>query len=298
MSPSRPLVSVVIPCYNQGRYLSEAVAGVAARDALVEVVIVDDGSGDDTAAIASGLERITYVRQDHAGLAAARNRGLEASAGTFVIFVDADDHLLPGAIDTGVRALAANPDCAMAYGRCVMMGPGGELWPAPEMPTIRCGHFAALLRTNLIWLPAMAIFRRGPLVGAGGFDEEFDAAADYDVYLRIAKDHPIHDHGQLVAAYRRHEPTTAGDAAQMLRETLAVMLRNCPDGDPALLTAWREGYANWQDFYGMQLAEEIRRDVYSTAPWRAIVKAITLARLAPAVFRQRMLYRMASPEPS
>ena len=79
------------------------------------MILVDDGSSDDTAVIARRLRGVQYVRQDHSGLAAACNRGLAASHGTFVIFVDADDCLLPGAIDTGVRALSANPDCAMAF---------------------------------------------------------------------------------------------------------------------------------------------------------------------------------------
>jgi glycosyltransferase involved in cell wall biosynthesis len=292
MKATLPLVSVVIPCHNQGRYLHECVASAAAHDADVEVIVVDDESTDDTAAIARGLDGIVYVRQKSQGRAAARNCGLRKAAGAFVIFLDACDRLEPGGIDAGVRALAANPLCAMAYGRCVMIGSEGEAMATPGLPTVRCGHYAALLRTNLLWTAGMAIFRREALVDAGGFKDGVDAAADYDVYLRISHDHPIHDHGQLVAAYRAPEDATGGGASRMLKDTLTVMLRNRPAVDPQLLPAWQEGYGRWQDYYGTQLVEEIRRDVRSAALWRALAKAITLARRAPAVFR-REVQRMA-----
>ena len=153
----------------------------------------------------------TFVRQNR-GLAAARNRGLAESSGDLVIFLDADDRLLPDGIEAGVRALASNPGCALAYGRCVMIGPDGTEWPTPQQRRVLSGHHAVLLRTNPIWTPAMAIFRRHALLEAGGFAEGFDGSADYDLYLRIARTYPVHDHGAPVAAYRRHEASSSGSA--------------------------------------------------------------------------------------
>jgi glycosyltransferase involved in cell wall biosynthesis len=258
------------------------------REFALEIVVVDDGSTDGTAAVAAGFPHTRTVRQPNRGLSAARNRGLAESTGELLIFLDADDRLLPGAIDTAVRALLAHPDCAMAYGRCVMMGPDGETWPTPEPPSVRSGHHLALLRTNLIWMPATAIFRRSALAGAGGFSPGVDGSADYDLYLRISRDHPIHDHGQLVAAYRRHAASMSGNAGRMLRETLAVMGRHRPHGDPALLEVWRDGYRGWQDFYGTQLVEEIRRHVRGGESSIAVRKSLLLARLAPAVFAREL----------
>jgi glycosyltransferase involved in cell wall biosynthesis len=254
----RPLVSVVIPCYNQARFLAEAVGSAVARTARIQAIVVDDGSTDHTAAIARSLDNALLIRQANRGVASARNRGLSAASGEFVIFLDARDRLMPGGIDAGVRALGAHPDCAMAYGRCVTMGADGETWPAPQLPAVRSGHHAAFLQTNLIGTPAIAIFRRAALVEAGGFAEGFDGVADYDLYLRISRHAPIHDHGTVVAACRRPNGSANGRAAGLLRDTLAVMTRNRPDDDLALRTAWRDGYARWQDFYGMQLVDEIR----------------------------------------
>lgn len=281
------VVSVVIPCYNQGRFLAEAIASATAMQHRVEVVVVDDGSTDDTAAVARQFP-VRYVRQPNRGLAAARNRGLDESTGSFVIFLDADDRLLPGAIDAAARSLAAHPDCAMAYGRCIMMGPDGATWPTPGIPTVRTGHHAALLHTNVIWMPAMAIFRRRPLVRLQGFASGFDAAADYDLYLRLSRAEPIHDHGLTVAAYRRHDASMSSNASRMLEETLAVMQRHRPQADGELFRTWQDGWANWQDFYGTQLVEEVRAHWRERALEPAIAKAATLWRLAPRVFRREL----------
>ncbi len=97
------------------------------------------------------------------------------------------------------------------------------------------------------------------------------------------------DHGQLVAAYRRDPEGTTGNAARMLRETLCVMRANRPSGDRGLLDAWREGYRSWQDVYGTQLAEEIRRDLREGGVWRVARKAATLLHLAPSVFRRELM---------
>jgi len=98
-----PLVSVVIPCYNHGRYLPEAVASVRRQSwPDVELIVVDDGSTDDSRTVAAGFAEVKLIRQSNEGLSAARNRGLHASSGEIVIFLDADDILLPGAAEAAV----------------------------------------------------------------------------------------------------------------------------------------------------------------------------------------------------
>ena len=287
MDTSRTLISVVIPCYNQGHFLADAIGSAKSGAYRVETIVVDDGSTDETPEVAARFPGVRYVRQDNRGLAAARNRGLQESSGDLVIFLDADDRLLPGGIDAGTRALAAQSGCAMAYGRCVMIGPDGTELPTPQQRRVLSGHYAVLLRTNPIWMPAMAIFRRGPLVAAGGFAAGFDGSADYDLYLRIAREHPVHDHGTLVAAYRRHDASMSGSACRMLRDTLAVMARHRPTEDQGpQLDAWREGCAAWREFYGTQLTEEIRAHVRRRQVASAAAKACTLGRYAPEVLRR------------
>ena len=286
-SDPRPLVSVVIPCHNHARVLGGAVRSATARASRVQVIVVDDGSTDGTAAAARGLD-VVFMRQATRGLAAARNRGLAAATGEFVIFLDPDDRFLPGGIDTAVRALASAPDAAMAYGRGVADG--------AKVLLVRTGHHAALLQTNLIWMTAAAIFRRTAIERAGGFAEGFDGAADYDLYLRLSRDSLILDHGRPVAACGR-DAGARMDAERLLRDTLLVMRRHRPDPGAPLYAAWREGYARWQEVYGTPLADEIRAHLHARELADAWRKAIALVSLAPGVFA-RTLGRRERDDPS
>jgi glycosyltransferase involved in cell wall biosynthesis len=288
MDARRALISVVIPCFNQARYLPEAIESAKSAEFEVETIVVDDGSTDESSDVARRHGAV-LITQENGGLAAARNRGLEAATGTFVIFLDADDRLLPGGIEIAARALAAHPECAMTYGRCTMMGPDGTFWPTPEQPVVYLDHYAALLQSNRIWMPAMAIVRRDAIVGIGGFRLGFDAAADYDLYLRLARRVAIHDHGQRVAAYRRHSSSMSGNASRMLSETLDVMRANRQDAiDAGMEEEWRAGYGTWQEFYGTHLVEEIRADVRARRYSAAARKSGVVARLAPDVFQREL----------
>jgi len=105
-TPDVPLVSVIVPCYNQGRFLHDSLQSIRAQShAAVESILVDDGSTDDTASKAATMPWTRYVLQRNAGAPAARNSGLSHSRGAFVVFLDADDRLLPDAIATGLAAL-------------------------------------------------------------------------------------------------------------------------------------------------------------------------------------------------
>lgn len=259
-----PLISIVIPCYNQGQFLGQAIASVAdSAYRPVEVIVVDDGSTDGTAAVARAFPEVTYIQQANAGPAAARNRGFLASRGDFIVYLDADDRLAPRGLDVGASALQARPDCEFVSGRCLMMSADGVLLPTPSYPRIERDHYRALLRRNYIWMPAMAMFRRRAIEWAGGFNPYVNAAADYELYLKVARTHPVHDHGQVVAYYRRHEENMSGNAARMLRQTLRVleMERTLLEGDDASIDAYREGRRQWQHFYGTHLVNEIRAHV-------------------------------------
>jgi glycosyltransferase involved in cell wall biosynthesis len=120
---SPPIVSVVVPCFNQARFLADSLTSVRAQGSVDhETLVVDDGSIDDTASVAGRFDDVRYLRQDNRGTAAARNRGLRESRGRYVVFLDADDRLLPDALAAGVDALEREPDCGFVYGHVRLFG--------------------------------------------------------------------------------------------------------------------------------------------------------------------------------
>ncbi len=287
---SPTLISVVIPCYNHSRFLREAIDSVGTPSRPVEVVVVDDGSTDDSAEVAERCagnrlngRSIRVVRQSHSGVAAARNRGFRESRGELVVFLDSDDRLATNALDVGARALDDHPEAVFAYGRCQMMSGDGTLLPTPQQPRIARHAYHELLRNNYIWTPANVMFRRAPLERHGTFDPALSGSADYELYLRLARFYPIHDHGQLVAHYRRHGANIRSNAARMLRETLTVLRGQRPyvDGDPDAMAAYREGWRNWQEFYGTRLVNEIRDHAHAGEWAPAVQKALALGLFYP-----------------
>ena len=281
-----PLISIVVPCFNHGHFLREALDSIGTPALSTEIVVVDDGSSDNTAEVVATFETANTfrcVRQSNAGLAHARNRGLRESRGDLVVFLDADDRLTPGALELSATALEERPECAFVFGRCTMMDTDGTLLPTTTQPRIVRDHYRELLRRNYIWTPATVMFRREAVERAGGFNPNVNAAADYDLYLHVARHHPVHDHATVVAHYRRHAANMSGNAARMLRETLEVLWRQRPflEGDQASLAAYREGCRLWQDFYGTQLADEIRTDVRRRDWMTALSKAAMLAEYHP-----------------
>jgi glycosyltransferase involved in cell wall biosynthesis len=284
--PDAPVVSVIVPCFNHGRYLREALASVGTPEVRTEIIVVDDGSSDSTSEVIATFDttnEFRSVRQHNAGLAAARNRGLRESRGRYIVFLDADDRLVPGAIELGVAKLDERPECAFVFGRCRMMDQDGTVLVTPEQPRIVRDHYRELLRQNYIWMPAMAMFRRDPLERIGGFNSDVNAAADYEMYLHLARHYPVHDHAQVVAHYRKHDGSMSRNAARMLRETLAVMRSQRPflEGDEASLAAYEEGWRMWQDFYGAHLATEIRIAARNYRWLEAASKAAVLALYHP-----------------
>src|SRR6266436_3475630 len=122
------LVSVIIPCYNQAHFLHEAIDSVLAQTySNREILVVDDGSSDATAAVARSYPHVRYVYQENAGPSAARNTGLKQTRGEYLVFLDADDRLLPEALEVGVDCLRQRSKCAFAFGRCRFVTADGSM---------------------------------------------------------------------------------------------------------------------------------------------------------------------------
>jgi glycosyltransferase involved in cell wall biosynthesis len=221
---SEPSVSVVIPCYNQAHFLAEAIESALAQEqGQIEIVVVDDGSTDNAGEISKRYPKVRYLRQENRGAAAARNTGIAASSGEFLVFLDADDRLLPGAVDAGVQAFRGEPAIACAIGACRDIGPGGEALGTPDQVLVHRDHYLALLRSCFVLSGSSVLFSRWCLEALDGFEESYVAGDDYDLYLRIARRFPIECHGRIVTEYRRHADSLTQDPIQTMKGELGAL---------------------------------------------------------------------------
>lgn len=260
---SRPLVSVIIPCYNQGHYLRESINSVLSQSyPAVEIVVVDDGSTDDTPQMARGFRNVKYIFQQNSGLSAARNTGIDNSRGDYLVFLDADDWLLPQAIRTNVECLQASPDAAFVSGAHQKIGPDGAVREAGKRTDFIPYH--QLLRQNYIGMIAAVMFRRS-VFDAYRYDTSLKSCEDYDLYLKVTRDHSVIKHAQAVAAYRLHGNNMSANINLMLQNVSKVLLRqktNLRGMQEEKYLA--EGLRNWKRYYYkqyyLQLSEAIGKN--------------------------------------
>ncbi len=126
------LVSVIIPCYNQAHFLRESIESVLAQSyPHFEIIVVDDGSIDNTSEVAVHYPEVRCIRQNNQGVNAARNTGLRHSRGEYLVFLDADDRLLPGALKASLECFNTYPECAFVFGRFRYIAANGKPLNSP-----------------------------------------------------------------------------------------------------------------------------------------------------------------------
>jgi glycosyltransferase involved in cell wall biosynthesis len=254
------LVSIVIPCFNQARFLHTAIESARGqRYSPLETIVVDDGSTDDTSVTAE-RHGVLVVRQSNHGVGSARNAGLSAARGDFVIFLDADDELLPDAVANGVDMLTSNPTASCVVRLCQSMDADGRPMPAQQPTVAQSDLYREWLLRNFVWTPGAAMFRRRSLVEVGGFDPAVGPVSDYALYLTLAQDGRVVFDPREVVRYRRHDEAMSADPVLMLRSVLEVLDRERASIRPKHAAAFSAGRRAWRAFYGEQIIERLRRD--------------------------------------
>ena len=292
---ARTLVSVVIPCFNQAQFLPDSLASVASQTYEPrEVLVVDDGSADDPGAVAGRFEGVRCLRQPNRGTAVARNRGLQQTRGPYVVFLDADDRLLSGALEAGVDALDRDPTCGMVYGHVRVFGSGSADCHCPPQTAVKTSQYRELLSRNYIWTPGAVMYRRAAVDGVGGFDPRAGGSADFDLNVRIAREWPIHCHGLTVLDYREHEVSQSRDPAYMLRSAVAVRRRHrrFTHGAHEERAALEAGIGVVQSDYGERLLDRMAERARA-GDWRAALRCLpALVRYYPAGLGRRIVRRL------
>ena len=254
---ARPHVTVVVTTFEQARFLDDALRSVLSQTRPVrQVIVVDDGSHDNPEKVAGRYPGIEFIRQSRGGPNSARNAGLAAATGELVLFLDADDVLLPGAVELGVQCFADNPDCGLVYGSYRRVDEALRFLDAPPYRPAGADAFRALLGGNLIGMHGAVLYDRARLSAIGGFDPAIWKCEDYDTFLRMADRFPIASHPNTVALYRIHRANASHDAVAMLDAALSVLEHHRPPaGDRAATAAFHAGRRRW-------------RLLYAAAAWR------------------------------
>lgn len=233
----QPLVSVIIPCYNAARFVVPAVESVLAQSYRpVEVIVVDDGSTDDTARVLEPYQKaIRYIGQPNGGPAGARNRGLAQARGELIAFLDADDAWLPDKLALQVRSLKDAPGAALVHSDVYYYDEATGVRTRRDFPRgDYAGHCYLLLFQGSRVTFSSVVVRRECLEQVGGFDETIRHASveDYDLLLRVARRFAFAYTPEPLVVYRLHDGNGSGNLARMVFGELLVIekaLRNDPD---------------------------------------------------------------------
>jgi glycosyltransferase involved in cell wall biosynthesis len=217
--PDEPHVSVVIPCFNYGRFLAEAISSALGQSHVpFEVIVVDDGSTDSSVDVAGNFApHVRVITQQNMGVAAARNLGLREAAGEYVTFLDADDVFQPTYVEALLTALLEGSGAAYAYSSMEYFGAARGAFPAFAFSP------ALLLARNFV--NTSALVRRSDALAIGGFTLSFQRSGweDWDFFLRLLE----HDKQGVAVSkpllrYRQHEISRRSPRSRNLRERLRL----------------------------------------------------------------------------
>jgi len=262
--PREPLVDVIIPAYNASRFLRAAVDSALSQDGVpLRVIVIDDGSTDDTAAIARSYgDPVLVISQENKGLPGARNSGLSISTAPYVALLDADDIWRHGKLARQVAVLRDHPEVGLVFtDMTIFKGEeeiveDGFLLATPryaELPRTPLGDDAVLLPESLVQglmrenfiSPSTVMLRREAIIGVGGFDEAFRVCEDAECWLRtLWKWRAIAIEERLVLS-RYSDSNLSTQAERMLRGRLQIGQKVLahpeffPPGAPAYFTKER-----------------------------------------------------------
>ena len=255
---NEPLISVIIPCYNHGKYLHDSINSVYAQKdySNYEIIIIDDGSVDDTRQIAAGFPNVKYVYQRNAGLSAARNTGIKNSSGKYLVFLDADDWLLPDAMAVNFSYLKDDDNIAFVSGAYKYLFEQENRY-VEIRKEVNADHYCAFLESNYIGMHATVLYQRW-CFDKLQYDTTLKACEDYDIYLRIARQFPVVHHTHFIAVYRIHTTNMSGNTLLMLNSALHVLKlqeRHLKNGTER--ACYEKGIIDWQLYYADELYEKL-----------------------------------------
>jgi glycosyltransferase involved in cell wall biosynthesis len=243
-----PLVSVIIPNYNYAQYLPQALDSVVAQTyPNVEIIVVDDGSTDESHAILRKYrDRIRLFQQHREGVSVARNRGAQESKGELIAFLDADDLWLPTKLERQVAKFIEDPDIGLVH--CgweaidksgVVSDPhldGMDGWVAKELLLLR--------RPAVHVVGSGAVVTRDVFEKIGGFDTRLSTSADWDFSYRVAISRRVAFVPEVLVQYRQHGTNMHANIRLMEHDTLLAFSKAFTSGNREIQQLRRQSYGN------------------------------------------------------
>ena len=233
-----PRISVVVPAYNAAVYLPHAIDSVLAQTYPDwEIVIVDDGSTDNTCAVVDSYrptlqDKLQYIHQPNRGVSAARNTGIRAARGQFIALLDGDDVWLPHRLERGLKALDADSAAGLVHARVARIDTQGavtgQLKVEPNYLSGRIAHFIYTRRAHLIC--TTVVFRKSCLEAAGWFDEAMRTTEDRDLWFRIALRYKVAYINEVLAYYRLSPSSTTANLDLLLKWQLYFVVKHHKSG--------------------------------------------------------------------
>lgn len=296
---SKPLVSVVVPVYNQGEFVEHAVDSILAQDyAPIEIIVVNDGSTDDTPQRLARFEDVArLIHQPNAGASAALNRGIRESRGELICWLSADDEFLPGKLDQQVTALTADPDAAFAHTGYVVVDAAGAILDSVTTPAaIHPDPFVTVFWANSL-NGSTVMVRRGAIEAQGGFDESLRADVDADMWMKILSSSTAVVVPGTYVRYRVHGNSLSANTDLMVQSMTLVRRRHLPElirrvnagPDPAATFANISGYLARQGLFDVAARlrrESVKAGVAPRAQVAAVIEdVVTRMRARPRIRR-------------
>ena len=225
-----PVVSVVVPAYDAAPTIASTLSRLKGQSfSDFEVIVVDDGSTDETASLAEGAAlqdpRIRLLRTSNGGVSSARNAGLDVATGRWVLFLDADDWLHDDFLKRMLAALAGRPGSRVARCRHARVAPSGAEIAGPPSDPDQQHFFETLARratgASHAYLTETTLVRE-----VGGFDETLAICEDWDLWQRVARTGAgLATVPQVLAYYRMQTDSLSSDGARLLRDARTVLVR-------------------------------------------------------------------------
>jgi glycosyltransferase involved in cell wall biosynthesis len=223
-------VSTVITTYNYAQFIPSAIESVLTQTRRPdEIVVVDDGSTDQTAAVVAGYadQGVRYIRKENGGAGSARNRGLRETTGALVTFLDADDRWLPDKLERQLAHLAHYPTVGLVTGgECQVFEWGQPPFYLRRPPVGAARLYPQVLVENNIGNPSLTLVRRACFDQVGVFDEGMRLGQDWDMWIRIVREFPVGVvDGPLIMFMRHRQSLTSGQVQARYASNRAIQRR-------------------------------------------------------------------------